>query len=228
MNRRVLVVDDEREQRCLLRRLLEKNGLEVTSAASTREALEIVRDAAARPAVILSDIAMPGLDGVALVKALQASSETAAIPAILMTGRAIPNGILETAAEALGLGPVFLKGAGFESLLPRVAALLRPPAARKRSIVVDPLKRAVWIDEHRLSELPARRFQLFCTLLHARRAMSREELLDRIWDGNDNLNTVDVTVMRLRQDLKDLAFLRVDAVPAGYHLIIDDRPSRPD
>lgn len=225
MSHRVLVVDDESTQRQLFRRLFEAHGLEVCGAASAYEALELSRAAAARPDMILCDISMPGLDGVAFLKALRAAPATASIPAILMTGLALPRGMLDVAAETLGVGPVFIKGGEFSSLVSRVMRLLRAPSPRGRGVVIDSLKRAVWIDDVRLPELPARRFQLLCALLREPRAISREELLDRVWDGSDNLNIVDVTILRLRQDLKDLSFLRIETVPAGYRLVVGDRPS---
>lgn len=217
---RVLVVDDESEQRRVFRRLFEAHGLEARVAASANEALELIRDAAARPDLILSDIAMPGLDGVALIKALRAAPETASIQAILMTGLDIPKGMLDVAAETLDVGPVFRKGGELRSLVTRVINMLRAPGRSKRGVVIDSLKRTVWIGPVQLPELPARRFQLLCALLREPRAMSREELLDGVWDGKDNLNVVDVTILRLRQDLKDFPFLRLETVPAGYRLLI--------
>lgn len=217
---RVLVVDDEVEQQRLFRRLFEMHGLETRVAASAYEALALCRNAAGRPDLILSDIAMPGLDGAAFIKLLRAAPETASIPMIMMSGQALPSGLLEAAADALDTGPVFLKGGDLMPLLSRVMSLLQAPGRSKLGIVIDSFKRTIRIGGVQLPELPARRFQLLCALLHEQRAMSREELLDRVWDGKDNLNIVDVTVLRLRQDLKDLPFLRIETVPAGYRLVI--------
>jgi DNA-binding response OmpR family regulator len=217
---RVLIVDDEREQRRLFLRVFEAHGLEARGASSASQALEMIRDAAARPDVILADIVMPGLDGVAFVKALHAAPETASIPVILMTGRVLPRGMLEVAAETLRVGPVFIKGGEVGALLARVKDLLRAPVPRKPSVVVDSLKRTVRIDGLQLPELAARRFQLLCAFLRRPHGLSREELLRQVWEGQDNLNIVDVTVLRLRQDLKDFPFLRIETVPGGYRLRI--------
>lgn len=219
---RILVVDDESEQRRLFRRLLESDGLEVCVAASAYEALEITKDASARPDLILSDIAMPGLDGAAFIKAVRSAAETASIPVIMMTGLKLPAGLMSAGAEAMGVGPIHLKGSPLPDLLSRVRALLKGPA-RRQGIVIDALKRAVWIDDCQLPELPARRFQLLCALLRQPRGLSREELLDQVWDGKENLNIVGVTVLRLREDLKHIPFLRIETVPAGYRLLIGPR-----
>jgi len=222
MSHRVLVIDDESHQRRLFRRQLEAHGLEALGAASAAEALEMTRQGSASPHLILCDIAMPGIDGVSLVKALRAAAETAEIPAILMTGLSLPSGLMLAASDALGIGPVHLKGGPFPPLLARIRALLAE--RRAKDVVVDPIQRTISIDGRRLPELPARRFQLLCALLRRTRAVSREELLEQVWNGKENLNIVDVTVMRLRQDLKFLPFIRIETVPAGYRLVL----GRPD
>lgn len=223
---RVLVVDDESEQRRVYRRLLETHGLEVRSASSAAEALEITADGERCPHLILSDIAMPGMDGVSLLKILRSNPDTAEIPAILMTGLELPPGLMAAAAEALGVGPVHLKGGAFADLLARIQEQLRTPP-RAKGVVVDPVQRTIWIDGRRLPALPARRFQLLCALLRQPRELSREELLDAVWDAKDNINVVDVTVLRLRRDLRDFPLLRIETVPAGYRLVIGGFPPRP-
>lgn len=222
MPHRVLVVDDESLQRRLFRRQLEAHGLKAVAASSAAEALAMTRRGDEAPHLILCDISMPEIDGVVFVKALRAAPETAHIPVILMTGLSLPTGLMEAAAEALDVGPVHLKGGPFPALLARIRARLQEPPAK--DIVVDPIQRTISIDGRRLPELPARRFQLLCALLRRPRAVSREELLERVWNGKENLNIVDVTVMRLRQDLKFLPFLRIETIPAGYRLVL----ARPD
>ena len=62
----VLLVDDEEDAREALRLILQQNGMVVTTAASAREAFELV--ARVRPDILLSDIAMPGEDGLSLIR----------------------------------------------------------------------------------------------------------------------------------------------------------------
>jgi PAS domain S-box-containing protein len=62
----VLVVDDEKDVRDALGLILQQNGIRVTSAASAQEALALVERE--RPDIILSDIAMPGEDGLSLIR----------------------------------------------------------------------------------------------------------------------------------------------------------------
>jgi CheY-like chemotaxis protein/anti-sigma regulatory factor (Ser/Thr protein kinase) len=62
----VLLVDDEEDAREALRLTLQQNGMVVTTAASAREAFELVERV--RPDILLSDIAMPGEDGLSLIR----------------------------------------------------------------------------------------------------------------------------------------------------------------
>jgi PAS domain S-box-containing protein len=62
----VLLVDDEEDTREALRLILQQNGMVVTTAAAAREAYELVERL--RPDILLSDIAMPGEDGLSLIR----------------------------------------------------------------------------------------------------------------------------------------------------------------
>ncbi len=62
----VLLVDDEEDSREAMRRILQQNGMRVTTASSAREAFELVERL--EPDILLSDIAMPGEDGLSLIR----------------------------------------------------------------------------------------------------------------------------------------------------------------
>jgi PAS domain S-box-containing protein len=70
---RVLVVDDEVDAREMIRRLLTERGAEVTTAASVREAMALVEQF--RPAVIVSDVGMPGQDGYEFIRQVRMLGE---------------------------------------------------------------------------------------------------------------------------------------------------------
>ena len=63
---KVLLVDDEEDSREAMRRILQQNGMLVTTASSAREAFELVERL--EPDILLSDIAMPGEDGLSLIR----------------------------------------------------------------------------------------------------------------------------------------------------------------
>ena len=96
MPKRVLVVDDEAASRKGLQALLEKQGYRVETAATGAEALEKARSF--RPAVVVADLVMPGMDGLELLRSLQEESPFAMT--ILLTG----HGSIETAVQAIKAG----------------------------------------------------------------------------------------------------------------------------
>src|SRR5688572_4245944 len=81
----VLVVDDEERARKLVAVALRRAGYEVTLASDGTEALERVGEAT--PDLILSDVMMPGVDGLELLRRLRAEPSTRSIPVILLTGK---------------------------------------------------------------------------------------------------------------------------------------------
>jgi DNA-binding NtrC family response regulator len=96
MPKRILLVDDDAASRTGLQALLERKGYRVEAAATGAEALEKARSF--RPAVVLADLVMPGMDGLALLRSLQDEAPFAVT--ILLTGR----GSIETAVEAMKAG----------------------------------------------------------------------------------------------------------------------------
>ena len=82
----VLVVDDEPMIRLLLRQALELDNFDVSVAKDGVDALEKVKEN--QPDVLVLDIMMPKMDGIAVCKALRKAQETAQIPIILLSGQA--------------------------------------------------------------------------------------------------------------------------------------------
>jgi two-component system cell cycle sensor histidine kinase/response regulator CckA len=115
----ILLVEDEAPLRRLAERLLRRAGYAVAAAPSAEAALDLVVE---RPAALVSDIAMPGADGVTLARALRA--RWPGLPVLLLSGYA---GAAGREAEAEGfrlLAKPFAPG----DLLQAVAALLARPA----------------------------------------------------------------------------------------------------
>jgi DNA-binding response OmpR family regulator len=93
----LLLVEDNADMRGYLTRLLQADGWRVTPVADVPSAL---RMPAPRPDLVLSDIMLPGADGLELVRILRRLPETARIPILLLTARAGP----ESAIEGLAAG----------------------------------------------------------------------------------------------------------------------------
>jgi PleD family two-component response regulator len=116
----VLVADDNADMRDYLRRLLAQH-YDVLVAADGRDALEKAR--AELPALILTDVMMPNLDGFALLCAVRADSALAAIPMILLSARAGEDSTLE--GIRAGANDYLIKPFGARELLARVEAQIQ-------------------------------------------------------------------------------------------------------
>ena len=81
--RRIAVVEDDPAIRDLVEKVLASGGYDVASTGDPRAALDLVRNE--RPDLVLCDIAMPGMDGYAVLKALQEDPETARVPVVFLT-----------------------------------------------------------------------------------------------------------------------------------------------
>lgn len=93
---RALVVDDEPKMRQVLEFALEGLGHEVTQASNGIEALKVLDNASI--GLVLTDLRMPGMDGLALLKAIRERGDE--VPVIVLTA----YGTVETAVEAMKLG----------------------------------------------------------------------------------------------------------------------------
>src|SRR5262245_42497738 len=82
----VLVVEDERDTRDAISRLFDFNALTVRSATDGNQALGHLRDGY-RPCLILLDLSMPGMDGIAFRREQQATVDCADIPIVVVSGR---------------------------------------------------------------------------------------------------------------------------------------------
>jgi CheY-like chemotaxis protein len=83
---RILVVDDEPDQRFLLRRIFERAGHEVSDAGNGAAALRAVRESAWD--LVVTDVMMPVMGGVELIRCLRDDPATAHIPILAATGEA--------------------------------------------------------------------------------------------------------------------------------------------
>jgi len=123
---RLLLVDDNADMRNYVKRLLESR-YEVEAVADGLAALAAVRDRL--PDLVLSDVMMPGLDGVELLRSLRANPDTREIPIILLSARAGEESRIE-GLEA-GADDYLIKPFSANELLARVSANLNQARMRQ-------------------------------------------------------------------------------------------------
>jgi CheY-like chemotaxis protein len=98
MNKRILLIEDNEQNRYLVTYLLQARGWEVAHAVDGPTGLALVGEI--EPALILLDIQLPGMDGYAVARALRENPKLDAIPVVAVTSYAMPG----DRAKAIGAG----------------------------------------------------------------------------------------------------------------------------
>jgi two-component system response regulator MprA len=198
----VLVVDDDAPILRMLERTLTAEGYEVETAADGGAALAAVERAV--PDVVVLDVAMPGLDGLAVCRRLRRAG--LAVPVLLLTARDSVSD--RVAGLDAGADDYLVKPFAPEELLARVRALLRRGVEPAELLAFDDLVFDVRTRTARRGEseihLSAREAELLELLLrNPRQVISRALALERVWGSESaaTLNAVDRYVSYLRRKL---------------------------
>ena len=199
---RVLVVDDEPAVREALRRALALEGYEVDLAENGAEALRKV--SAAEPDLVVLDVLMPEVDGIAACRRLRAEGNR--VPVLMLTARA---GIGDR-VDGLDAGAddYLVKPFALEELLARIRALLRrggheptDQPLRFADVELDPATREVRRGDRRI-ELTRTEFNLLELFLrNPRQVLTRSLIFERVWgyDFGPTSNALDVYIGYLRR-----------------------------
>jgi CheY-like chemotaxis protein len=115
----VLLVEDNDDLRRLFSRVLRLNGCEACGAAGGAEALEVAVGFA--PELVLTDLMMPGMDGVELIRRLHAIPELAAVPIVAITADTTPEA--ERRARQAGAIDFVVKPVDIGLLLARMGSI---------------------------------------------------------------------------------------------------------
>jgi two-component system response regulator MprA len=184
----------------MLRRTLAAEGFEVTVAADGGAALAAAERSA--PDLIVLDVAMPDLDGLSVTRRLRAKG--LATPILMLTARdSVPDRV---AGLEAGADDYLVKPFAVTELVARLRALTRRRGEPGEllsyaDLVLDVPARAA-TRAGRVIELTGREASLLELLLREQgRTVTREQSIERIWDGAAEPNVVDRYVTRLRRKL---------------------------
>ena len=206
---KILVVDDEEDILELVRYNLSREGYKVTGSLTGEDALRKVRSDTFD--LIVLDLMLPGMDGLAFTKTVKNDSRLRRIPIIMLTAKGEESDIV-TGLE-LGADDYITKPFSMRELVARVKTILKrygkkPEEAPKAVLKFPQLE--IDIEKHEVKasgkpvELTAKEFELLRYLAENKgKAISRERLLDTVWgiEVAIETRTVDVHVKRLREKL---------------------------
>lgn len=185
---RILVVDDEPQLTRVLRTGLKSHGYDVRTAADGLSGLETFNDW--HPDLVITDLAMPNMNGLELSRKLRAVS---AVPIIVLSAK----GEEKTKVEALDIGAddFVTKPFGIDELLARIRAALRramtpvvngaePTLLQEGDFRVDLETRNVTVGGREIHLTP-KEFDLLTYLIrHAGKVLTHRRLLAALWGGN--------------------------------------------
>jgi DNA-binding response OmpR family regulator len=123
LSKSVLVVDDEKMTRDLLRLMLKGTGFTIFEAEDGFMALEQIE--AHMPDIMILDVMMPGLDGLAVCQKVRSEPKTANMPVIMLSAKTTPTAI-QDGLDA-GANRYLTKPVGFKELLQNIEAVLGEP-----------------------------------------------------------------------------------------------------
>ena len=208
---KVMVVEDERDIRDILKNLLEEEGFQVYAFENGLGILDNIRQH--QPDLLLLDQILPGKSGVEVLREVRASGEHAALPIIMVTGLSGEDdkvNALDVGADDYVTKPFYPK-----ELAARIKALARRSAIggqdsprdriTRDTITMDFSAHRVWVGEEEVA-LTLTEFKILSELLkQSGQVLTRERLRERAL-GNLNVTdrTIDVHMASLRKKLGDV------------------------
>ena len=209
MSGTVLVVEDDATLAAALRYNLQRAGYTCLVAADGARAIELARRD--RPALVLLDVMLPGIDGIELCRRIRTEST---VPIIMLTARV--EEIDRVVGLEVGADDYVTKPFSMRELLARVRAAVRRAGMRPDadgegmrpvtfgSVRLDPARREVTRNGELLALKPKEYDLLAFFVRNPGRVFSREQLLEQVWgyDFAGSSRTVDVHVRWLREKIE--------------------------
>jgi len=219
---KILIADDEDRMRKLVGDFLKKQGYQVVEAADGRETLEVFSSEPDIDLIIL-DVMMPVYDGWSVCREIRKTSQ---VPIIMLTARGEESD--ELFGFDLGADEYISKPFSLKILAARVHALLRRTENTKEiksfgELVIDKPGRQVYLAGKKI-ELSPKEFDLLLYLAeNAGIALSREQILNAVWDYDylGDGRTVDTHIKKIRAKLGDQSDLIQTVRGLGYRFEVN-------
>ena len=209
MDRKILIVDDEKNIADIIAFNLKKEGYQVIKAGDGEEGVKMALEE--NPDLILLDIMMPKMDGYEACKKIREKKNT---PIIMLTARA--EEVDKVLGLELGADDYVTKPFGVRELMARIKANLRKTVLREEAAEEKKEEAAGRLEisaeryevrkNGKALDLTLREFELLKFLSEKKgQVFSREILLKEVWDYDyyGDMRAVDVTIRRLREKIED-------------------------
>ena len=202
----ILVVDDEEAIADAVKARLESEGFHVVVAGDGPQAIRMHGEH--RPALVVLDLMLPGMDGLEVCMEIQRTSWT---PVLMLTARTEEAD--RVAGLAVGADDYLTKPFSLRELAARVKAILRrmerirtaqaDGPLERGGLVVDPSRRRITVDGKEVQLTPLEFEILLALVRDPGVVMSRDQLMDRVWGYRDYAGgrVVDSHVARIRRKL---------------------------
>ena len=219
---RILVVDDDKNTRRLLKAVLEAENYTVLTAAGANEALEIM-DREYVDLIVL-DVMMPNMNGYEFTETLRDGKSM--LPILMISAKQLPED--KKKGFLAGTDDYMTKPIDEEEMLLRIRALLRrAKIADERRIVIGDVvldyDSLTVTKNGEVTELPQKELLLLYKLLsYPGRIFTRIQLMDEIWgaDSETGWETVTVHIGRLRSRFADYEEFKIESVRGlGYRAV---------
>ncbi|KAA3659239.1 MAG: DNA-binding response regulator [Chloroflexi bacterium] len=201
----ILVVEDERSIRTVIRTYLESAGFTAVCTDNGLDAITLARES--QPELMILDLNLPGMDGMEVAAHIRQMSD---MYILMLTARSEEDD--RVAGLRIGADDYLTKPFSPRELVARVEAILRrnrrtapaKPGFHFQHLSIDPQSHEVTANDE-LIEMTSTEFNVLLELVrHAGRVLTREQLIDRVWGinfyGNDRV--VDVYVGQVRRKLE--------------------------
>lgn len=219
----IYIVEDDKNIREIEAIALRNFGYEVEEFVCAAEFF----DAAERkvPALLLLDVMLPDMDGLAVVKAVRENKTLSHLPVIMVTAKS--SEIDKVKGLDMGADDYLTKPFGIMELISRVKALLRRSNREQEEkvlcigeVCLDEEKHQVTV-QGEICELTYKEYELLKLLMiNAGIVVSREDILEKIWgtDFEGESRTLDMHIKTLRHKLKESGSLIKTVRNVGYIL----------
>ncbi len=209
MNKKALVIEDDKNIAELLRLYLEKDGFDVSIAADGGKGLQLAEDES--PDVVLLDIMLPVMDGWQVCREIRRTSQ---VPIIMLTAKG--ETFDKVSGLEMGADDYVTKPFEVKELIARIHAVMRrteggdSPAAKRLEydkLIINLDSYELIVDGKKVDTPPKEMELLYHLAASPNRVYTRNQLLDEVWgfDYFGDSRTVDVHIKRLREKLEGVS-----------------------